>query len=52
MWGKTHAVRGSECCNPADFRQAARARDIWLGNVERAALEQILKVEPCELAFA
>ena len=51
MRGTTHAVRGGQCRNTPDLGHTSGACDVRLRDIERAALEQILEVEPRELAL-
>jgi hypothetical protein len=44
-------VRRGQCGNTPDLGHAARAGNVRLRDIERSPLEQILKVEPRELAL-
>src|SRR6516162_4520073 len=51
MRGQTHTVRRGQCGNTPDLGDAARAGDVRLRDIECAPPEQILEVEPRELAL-
>ena len=44
-------MRRGQCCNTPDLRHAACAGDVRLRDIECTALEQILEIEPRELAL-
>src|SRR6516164_2319645 len=52
MWGQTHAVRRGQCGNTPDLSHAAGTGDVRLRHIEGTPLEQILEVEPRELALS
>src|SRR6516162_10720589 len=52
MRGETHTVRRGQCCNTPDLSDPAGAGDVGLRDVQCTALEQILEVEPRELALS
>src|SRR5438105_1251372 len=51
MWGKTHTMRRGQCCNTPDLGHTACAGNVRLRDIECTTLEQILEIEPRELAL-
>src|SRR6516165_3792866 len=49
--GEAHAVRRGQCGNAPDLGHAAGAGDVRLRDIEGTPVEQILEVEPGELAL-